>query len=122
MHLPKKYYEDFPEKINNLMQKYLGEEILDNLTPDFSTTDYDSMIISKLSIIGSFQKYFDYIFGRSVCGNPYIILEGIEDDYWKILSKAQKLRKYDFEWYIERIIPHIEKMIEAKKGNIDIEY
>ena len=120
--LPKKYYEDFPEKINNLMKKYLGEEILDNLTPDFSTTDYDSMIISKLSIMGSFKKNFDYIFGRIVCGNPYIILEGTEDDYRKILSKAQKLRKYDFEWYIDRIIPHIEKMIEAKKGNIDIGY
>ena len=122
LHLPKKYYEDFPEKINNLMEQYLGKEILDNLTPDFSTTDYDSMIISKLSIMGSFKKYFEYIFTRIICGNPYIILEGTEDDYRKILSKAQKLRKYDFEWYIDRIIPHIEKMIEAKKGNIDIEY
>jgi len=36
LHLPKQFYEDFPVKINNYMKKYLGEEILDNLTPDFS--------------------------------------------------------------------------------------
>ena len=122
LHLPKQFYEDFPVKINNYMKKYLGEEILDNLTPDFSTTDYDSLIISKLSIMGSFKTYFNYLFRNRICGNPYIFLEGTEEDYRKILSKAQKLRKYDFEWYIDRIIPHIEKMIEAKKGNIDIEY
>ena len=57
-----------------------------------------------------------------MCGNPYIILEGTEDDYKKILSKAEKLSKYEFEWYINRIIPIIKKFIEAKQGNIDINF
>jgi hypothetical protein len=52
----------------------------------------------------------------------YIILEGTAEDYEKIIAKAKKLEKYDFTWYIKRIIPHIQKMVEAKKGNINIKY
>ena len=30
--------------------------------------------------------------------------------------------KYEFDWYINRIIPHIQKMIDAKMGKIDNDY
>ena len=104
------------------MEKYLGKEILQTLTPNFSTSDYNSIIISKISIMGAFKKYFEYHMILLTCGIPYIILEGTSEDYEKIKEKAKQLSKYKFEWYINRIIPHIQKMIEAKKGNIDIEY
>ena len=115
-------YEDFPIQINEEMKKYLGNEIVDDLTANFTTTDYNSYLVSKLSIMGSFKKYFEYVIRVFVCGSPYIILEGTEDDYKSIISKAKKLRKYEFEWYIDRIIPCVEKMVEAKQGNIDIEF
>ena len=54
--------------------------------------------------------------------NSYIILEGTIEDNKSIKEKAKKLSKYDFKWYLDRIIPHIEKMIEAKGGNIDFDY
>ena len=104
------------------MIEYLGEEILENLTPNFTTTNYNSLIISKLSIMGSFQKYFDYHMIAYICGNPYIILEGTAEDYIKIKKKAEYLKKYEFEWYIDRIIPIIQKMIDAKNGNIDVDF
>ena len=56
------------------------------------------------------------------CGIPYIILEGTAEDYKKIISKAKQLSKYVFDWYINRIIPHIEKMVAAKEGKIDVDY
>ena len=56
------------------------------------------------------------------CGIPYIILEGTADDYKEIISKAKQLSQYEFDWYIDRIIPHIEKMVEAKEGKIDVDY
>ena len=118
----KKILEDFSVQINNQMIEYLGKEILDILTPDFTTTTYDSKIISKISIMGAFKKYFDYRMALAACGNPYIILEGSVEDYKKIKNKALKLSKFKFEWYINRIIPHIQKMIEAKESSIDKEY
>ena len=43
-------------------------------------------------------------------------------DYKKIISKTEKLKKYDFEWYIKRIISDIQKMVEAKEGKIDVDF
>ena len=120
--ITKKILEDFSNQINNQMIDYLGKEILENLTPNFTTTDNNSIIIGKLSIMGAFRSYFEHKMGLCVCGIPYIILEGNVEDYIKIKKKAENLSKYKFEWYINRIIPHIEKMIEAKKGNIDNNY
>jgi hypothetical protein len=104
------------------MKNYLGDEVLETLTPNFTTTYYDSTIVCKISIMGAFKKYFKYEMHLCGCGIPYIILEGTAEDYEKILEKAKKLEKYNFSWYIKRIIPHIQKMVEAKKGNIDTKY
>ena len=86
----KKKLEDFSVQINEQMKKILGEEIIQILTSDFTTTNYDSLIISKLSIMGYIQKYFDYNMELAPCGIPYIILEGTADDYQKIKEKAEK--------------------------------
>ena len=104
------------------MIDYLGVQILNILTPNFSTTTYDSEIICKISIMGAFKKYFDYTMEICGCGIPYIILEGEAEDYKKIKLKAEKLKKYKFDWYIDRIIPHIQKMIDAKEGKIDVDF
>ena len=118
----KKVLENFSEQINAQMKDYLGDEILETLTPNFTTTDYNSTVVCKISIMGAFKKYFKYKMHLCGCGIPYIILEGTAEDYEKIIAKAKKLEKYNFTWYIKRIIPHIQKMAEAKKGNINIKY
>ena len=118
----RKVLEDFSEQINKQMEKFLGEKLLNILTPNFTTTTYDSAIVGKISIMGAFKKYFDYEMILCGCGLPYIILEGTVDDYKKILEKSKELKKYEFSWYIERIIPHIQKMVEAKGGKIDVDY
>ena len=118
----KKYLEDFSNQINEQMKEYLGEKILDTLTPNFSTTTYDYTIICKISIMGAFKKYFDYTMHLCGCGIPYLIIEGTAEDYKKIITKAKELSKYEFEWYINRIIPIIKKFIEAKQGNIDTNF
>ncbi len=120
----KQHYEDFIIQINNNIKNYLGKELIDILNPNFTTTDKNSTIICKLSAMNAFKKYFEYKMniGISICGIPYIILEGSVDDYKEILKKINFLKKYDFNWYVDRIIPHINKMIEAKEGNIDTNY
>ena len=120
--IQRKHFEDFSEQINKQMKEYLGDEILQILTPNFSTTTYDSSIICKISIMGAFKKYFDYKMRLKGCGISYIVLEGEAEDYKKIKSKAEKLSRYKFGWYINRIIPHLDKMIEAKEGKIDNDY
>ena len=55
----KKVLENFSEQINEQMKKYLGEKLINILTPNFSTSTYDSKIVCKISIMGAFKKYFD---------------------------------------------------------------
>ena len=49
-------------------------------------------------------------------------MDGTYENYKKIIDKAIYLKKYEFDWYIDRIIPHLEKMVEAKEGKMDKEY
>ena len=112
----RKVLEDFSEQINKKMEEYLGEKILKILTPNFTTTTYDSTIVAKISIMGAFKKFFNYEMILCGCGIPYIILEGTAEDYQKILDKLNDLKQYKFSWYVEKIIPHIQKMKEAKEG------
>ncbi len=72
--------------------------------------------------MGAFKHYFDYTMKLFGCGVPYVVIDGTADDYRKIIDKAKKLKKYKLDWYIERIIPHLEKMVEAKDGKMDKEY
>ena len=118
----KKILEDFSEQINKQMKEFLGEKLVNLLTPNFSTTTNVTKIVGKISIMGAFKKYFEYEMFLSGCGIPYIILEGTAQDYKDIIAKAKELSKYDFDWYIDRIIPHLEKMVEAKEGKIDVNY
>ena len=118
----KKILEDFSEQINKQMKEFLGEKLVNLLTPNFSTTTNVTKIVGKISIMRAFKKYFEYEMFLSGCGIPYIILEGTAQDYKDIIAKAKELSKYDFDWYIDRIIPHLEKMVEAKEGKIDVNY
>ena len=97
----KQHYEDFIIQINNKIKDYLGKELIDILNPNFTTTDKNSTIICKLSAMNAFKKYFEYKMniGISICGIPYIILEGSVEDYKEILKKINFLKKYDFNWY-----------------------
>ena len=120
--IKKETMEEFIEKVNIKMKEFLGEEILEILTPNFTTTDKNSKIVCKISIIGIFKDYFKPSYFRSVCFFPYIILKGIAEDNKKIIEKAKALSKYKFEWYINRIIPFIQKMVDAKEGKIDSDF
>ena len=118
----KRMLEQFSIEINKQMEAYLGKEILEALAQDYTTTTNDSLIVSKISIICAFENYFNYKMRMRIGGFPYIIIEGASSDYQKMIVKAKKLRKYNFGWYIDRIIPHLKKIVEAKEGIIDVDF
>ena len=120
--IDKKYVENCVEKIYTKMEQYLGKQILETLTPEFTTTNIDSKLVCKMTIMSIFKEYFSFSINANICGIPYIILEGTFDDYKKIIEKCEQLKKYKFDWYIDRIIPVIQKMVEAKEGKIDVEF
>ena len=57
-YLTKEKYEEFIQLINNEIKNCLGSQLIDILTPNFTTTDKNSSIICKISVMSAFKKYF----------------------------------------------------------------
>lgn len=112
-------WEDIFAIFSPEIAKYTGNELIDILRADFTTTTDVSRTVSEITIMGTFQSYFEFVHSMSVCGIPEITLEGTSEDWERVLAKAQSLKKYKLEWWIDEIEPILEKIIQSSKGNID---
>jgi len=55
-----KYEDDLIEEFCNKISENVGKELIDNLTPNFSTSTKQTIISGKVSIMSTFKKYFRY--------------------------------------------------------------
>ena len=115
-----KYQKDIIKDFCEQISENIGKELIDILTPNFSTSNENSIIAGKVSIMSSFNNFFDYEVMALSCGIPYIILEGSLNDWENILNKLKFLFKYDF--YIKDMEKDIIEIINTKKGKIDLEF
>ena len=60
-------FEDVNENLNDIIKEFcekisviIGEELIDILTPNFTTSNENSIIAGKVSIMSAFQNFFDY--------------------------------------------------------------
>ena len=115
-----KYTEDIIKDFCNQISQNIGKELIDVLTPNYSTSTKESIISGQVSIMSTFKKYFNYDLFMISCGIPYIILEGNLNDWEKILEKLKFLSKYDF--YTSKMEKDITEIIDTKKGNINMDF
>lgn len=108
----------FPEFVSKISEN-TGQEIVNTLTPNFTTTTPISLAVGQISIMSSMKNYFKYKLSLCGCGLPYVTIEGSLEDWEKILNKLDDLKQYDLEWWINNLSPIISKIIETKKGNVD---
>ena len=52
----KEILENFSEQINEKMKKFIGNSLIETLSPNFSTTTKDSEIVYKMTIMGTFKQ------------------------------------------------------------------
>ena len=115
-----KYTDDIIKEYCNQISQNIGKELIDILTPNYSTSTKESIISGQVSIMSTFKNYFIYDLLMISCGIPYIILEGNLNDWEKILVKLKFLSKYGF--YISKMEKDIIEIINTKKGNINIDF
>ena len=115
-----KYTDDIIKDYCNQISQNIGKELIDVLTPNYSTSTSESIISGQVSIMSTFKKYFNYDLFMISCGIPYIILEGNLNDWEKILEKLKFLSKYDF--YTSKMEKDITEIIDTKKGNINMDF
>lgn len=111
-------FQEFVEKI----KEQVGEDIINILTPNFSTTTPIIQVSSQIAIMSAFKNYFNYKRLYGGCGFPYIELQGTLDDYLQLKAKIEKLKGYDIDHWLKELIIIVDKIIDTKKGKIDKEF
>ncbi len=100
--------------------------ICDMLSSNFSVTTRVENILSVMTVMDSFKKYFDY--GRCIpcCGINNVHFEGTLNDWNMLLTKTKKLKEYDVNGnlnkYIDNLLPVLHKFIETYNGNVDVDW
>ena len=108
-----KTIDNFSDKIDENIN---DKELIKILTADFSTTHQNEKIASKITIMKSFEPYFEYVQILIVCGIPEITLEGTPKDWEKVLEKTRYISKYDLKWWTDELEPILKEFIKASKG------
>jgi len=103
--------KEFVEKIG----KNVGQETVDNLECNFSTTSPAALVTSQVSIMSAMKQYFTYKVLMAGCGISSITLEGSLQDWEKIKSKLEFLSTKALKWWTKHLIPIIDNIIATKK-------
>ena len=103
--------KEFVEKIG----KNVGQETIDNLECNFSTTSPAALVTSQVSIMSAMKQYFTYRVLMAGCGISSITLEGSLQDWEKIKSKLEFLSTKALKWWTKHLIPIIDNIIATKK-------
>ena len=117
--------EDYAELFENLTEKIkenVGEELINTIDFNFSTSNEITKVVGYASIMSSLKKFFEFIGSCHMCNYPYIILEGKLEDWESILKKTKDLSKYDLERWTSMLEIPLKEIIETKKGNINKQF
>ena len=115
-------YENLFENLTNKIKDNVGEELVDTLNFNFSTSNKITKVVGYASIMSAMKKYFEFSGFVHNCKFPYIILEGKLEDWESILNKTKDLSKYDLKEWVKNLEPILLKIIETKKGKIDKDF
>jgi hypothetical protein len=95
-------------------QNIVDDELRDWFVPSFSTTTAADRAVASVCMLGSLQKYFNFIlFGG--CGFPSVTLLGEKDDWAEILHRIGRLRDYgeEAEEWSQLLFPVVERMVTS---------
>jgi hypothetical protein len=112
------------------ISKNVKNEIAELLTPTFSTTTKIESLLSCVTIMSTFKRYFDYDFLMTMCGIRDVHFMGTLDD-WKLLrEKTEQLKSFaipskygnGFDTYIDGILSILDQFIQTYQGNVDHQF
>ena len=115
-------YENLFENMAEQIKKNIGEELVNTIDFNFSTSNKITKIVGYTSIMSAMKKYFEFRGACHSCNYPYIILEGSLEDWESILKKAKTLSKYDLKNWAAILEFVLTKIIETKKGKINKDF
>jgi hypothetical protein len=99
------------------VRRHIGDQY-DRLVSDFSTTGPVERTACEVTLLDTFQSFFEYRFS-AVCGIPEVTLEGTPDDWRKLRAKVEHLAPFDLDWWLPSVRRVCDQFTRASSGDID---
>lgn len=110
---------DFTRQMRSNVKK---KDVVDMVLADFSTTGTNELITSRITLMNTMQKFFEFRMEEMICGIPYVTLQGTPDDWKKFAAKVHQLRDYGLDWWADQLEPIAAEFVKASQGNPDREF
>lgn len=91
------------------------------LVCDFSTTGPVERTASEIVLMDAVSDYFDFNL-LTLCGIPEVTLEGEPSDWQAILRRARALDHLNLGFWLEGLLPVLEKLAETAQGKVDRDF
>lgn len=115
-------WESIFNEFEKQIKSNIKNQIADIITADFSTTGMTEKIASQITLMESVKSYFEYKVVTLGCGIPDITLMGTPEDWRKVREKAQSLKGYGLDWWINQLDPILKHFVDASQGIVDKEF
>lgn len=110
------------DQFSDQIAAYAGQELVDAMTNDFTTTGLAERIASQITLMDATKPYFDFYVVYAVCGIPQVTLLGTPEDWQKVYDHLNVLESYDLKWWTKELRPVLQKIIEASQGKKDVAF
>lgn len=90
-------FDQSAQSLTDLMANHLNDPgLLPWIMPDFTTTTNNDKVVASVLMMGAMEKYFSYIV-RLSCGLPSVTLRCEREDYVKLITRLEKIRRLGSE-------------------------
>ena len=119
---PQADWEPVFDGLTNLLKLQIGNELVQTITNNFSTTQSAESIASQITLMDAMKSFYAYEVRLELCGIPELTLEGNKDDWLQLIEKAKELEKFDLSWWINSLLPILQEFVNVFDNNIDISF
>lgn len=110
------------DQFSDQIAAYAGQELVDAMTNDFTTTGLAERIASQITLMDATKPYFDFYVTYAVCGIPEVTLLGTTEDWQKVYDNLSVFESYDLKWWTNELKPVLSEIIETTKGKKNVRF
>lgn len=103
------------------MDGIMDNDLKETLTDGFSTTGAKEKAAFEVVFMKTMERSFAYQVSTE-CGIPSITLEGTVRDWENLAARAEKLRGYDCDWWLDALKPVLAQFTAAAGGKVDRDF
>ena len=115
---PENPWQEVFQAFSQQIRGHVGPAMHDLLAANFSTTGPVERAASEVVLMDTLQSIFQYSM-LCICGLPTVTLEGSVQDWQDLHDRAQSLRRFELDWWIDALTPVLEHFVRASRGEVD---